>query len=214
MQREIDVCCKRDIQISKCMFKNLFRTSFLIFQVDEWKNDRDLNVHSNQQAIELFVNIVKIDAIKNNVKIQLRNVSNIILKEKHMCYWNMRSRIMLLISSKSQYQTSETSPSSSRARLIAKKRSFEFVTITWIKCYFFDLLDAIILFTHLKKKLNANAFKLYEKLESSESSDHVLDSLISLSLRKSEESMQKEDFFTLYDHFSHKCKMHAIMLDC
>ena len=152
MQREIDVCCKKDIQISKCMFKNLFKISFFIFQIDEWKNDRNLNVHFNQQTIELFVNIVKINAIKNNMKIQLRNVSNIILKKKHMCYWNMRFRIMLLISSKSQYQTFETSSSSSRAKFIAKKRFFEFVTIISIKYYFFDLFDAIILFIHLKKK--------------------------------------------------------------
>ena len=81
---------------------------------------------------------------------------------------------MLLIPSRSQYQTSEASPPSPRAKLIAKERSFEPVTTTSIKCYLLGLLGATILLTHLKKKLGADALELYGELESSGSSDHVL----------------------------------------
>ena len=72
----------------------------LHFRVDEREDSRDLNVHFNQQVIDLFVNAIKTNAIKNNVNISLWNARNSTLKKRRMCYWNMRS-------SKSQYQASE-----------------------------------------------------------------------------------------------------------
>ena len=43
----------------------------LYLRVSERRDDRNLNVRFNQQAIDLFVNIVETDAIQNNVNISL-----------------------------------------------------------------------------------------------------------------------------------------------
>ena len=80
--------------------RNSCEARLIIFQIDERENDRNLNIHFNQQIIDLFVDIVKTDAIKNNVNIQLRDLQNMILKKRRMCYWDVRS-------SKSLYQVFE-----------------------------------------------------------------------------------------------------------
>ena len=88
------------IQISKCLLEVYAKHDSLCLRVNEWKVDRNLNVHFNQQAIELFVNIVKTDAIKNNVNIFSWNAKTRFEKKNVCVIENMRL-------SKSQYQAFE-----------------------------------------------------------------------------------------------------------
>ena len=60
--------------------RSFCRARFIIFEVDERRDNRDLNVHLNQQAIDLFVSIVKTDAIQDNVNISLWDARNSTLK--------------------------------------------------------------------------------------------------------------------------------------
>ena len=80
-----DACNETLMFIASKMFK--FRNveshtkhDSLYLRVNERKDDWDLNVHLNQQAIDLFVNIVETNAIQDNVNISLWNARDSTLK--------------------------------------------------------------------------------------------------------------------------------------